>query len=58
MQKQLVDSLTADDYAEMGVTPDHKETDLKYSSMLLPLVEIYDRCEERKKGSRADIAAV
>ena len=55
VQKEVIDNLTDEDYALMGVTSEAKETVFRYTTMLLPLVDIYNRCEERKKASKAEI---
>ena len=52
VQKEVIDSWTDDDYEEMGITKAQVETELNYSSVILPLAEIYTKTEQRKAKAR------
>jgi hypothetical protein len=57
VQKEVIESWTDDDYAEMGVDRNKADTELGFTTTLLPLADLHSESEKRKTKARERLEA-
>jgi len=57
VQKEVVEGWSDDDYAEMGVDRNTADTELGFTTMVLPLADLHSESEKRKTKARERLEA-